>query len=217
MNTRYTNFNLFLTESQVEKIVKARQKNKDTTIQISAENLHNETSQHPIPLTKLQIKNILEAKNENHGINLKLSAAQLKYLEKTGGLLPLLALLPLIFGGLGAAGGIAGGVASAVSSAKNAAAALAAQAELERHNRAVEEQLKTTGSGIISDKIENIPVLGKLAPYLRKIGLGVKDSKRVMNGENVCTQKGLQVKQMGAGIYLEPITGSGVFLGPAPR
>ena len=49
------------------------------------------------------------------------------------------------------------------------------QSELERHNLAVESQLKNVaGAGIISDKIEHIPVLGKLAPILRKLGLDRK-------------------------------------------
>ena len=43
--------------------------------------------------------------------------------EKTGGLFPLLALLPAILAGVGSAAGIAGGVASAVNNAKQAAAA----------------------------------------------------------------------------------------------
>ena len=63
-------------------------------------------------LNKTQ-KNRIE--KSSTGIDLKLCYAQLKQyyklfkdiqstnLEKTGGLLPLLALLPLIFGGLGAA------------------------------------------------------------------------------------------------------------------
>ena len=38
--------------------------------------------------------------------------------DKEGGLLPLAALLPLIFGGIGAAGAVAGGVATAVKSVK---------------------------------------------------------------------------------------------------
>ena len=73
---------------------------------------------------------------------LSLSSTQLKYLEKSGGLLPLLGLLPLIFGGLGAAGAVAGGISSAVSSAKNASNAAAQLAETERHNREIESQFK---------------------------------------------------------------------------
>ena len=62
----------------------------------------------------------------------------MKYLEKSGGPLPLLALLPSIFGGLGAAGAVAGGISSAVSSAKNVSNAVSQLAETERHNREIE-------------------------------------------------------------------------------
>ena len=86
--------------------------------------------------------------------------------------------MPLIFAGLGAAGGVAGGVASAVSSAKNASAATAQIAEMERHNREIESQLKSganaannsagagvsnsvvVGNRIISDAASRIPVVG---------------------------------------------------------
>ena len=43
--------------------------------------------------------------------------------KKTGGLFPLLALLPAILAGVSSAAGIAGGVASAVNNAKQAASA----------------------------------------------------------------------------------------------
>ena len=95
---------------------------------------------HKIPLTNRQINKINKAKN---GMILSLSSTQVKFLEKSGGLVPLLAaLLPLIFGGLGAAGAVAGGISSAVSSARNASNAAAQLAETERHNRAIESQLK---------------------------------------------------------------------------
>ena len=104
---------------------------------------NNLQGNHKLPLTQTQITQINKAKHSNKGSDLKLSATQLKHLEKTGGILPLLALLPFIFGGIGAAGGVAGGVASAVSAANNAKAAAAAQAETERHNREVENSIKS--------------------------------------------------------------------------
>ena len=129
----------------------------------------------------------MKIRTSKSGLNLKLTVAQLKYLEKSGGFLPLLALLPLLFRGSGAAGGITGAIASAVSSASNARSASAAQAEQERHNREIEAQLKKGGGrngavpfagrgrGFISDKIESIPILGRLSPYLRKLGRGICD------------------------------------------
>ena len=112
---RYTEFPLALTDAQLEKFLRAAQNHQGTVIRLTENNIR-ENAPHKIPLTKTQIAKIIKTK---HGFNLNLSAAQLKYLEKSGGFLPLLALLPLIFGGLAAAGGVAGGVATAVSSTKN--------------------------------------------------------------------------------------------------
>ena len=185
-----------------------------------------------IPLTQAQINKIRRSKS---AFNLKLSAAQLKYLEKSGGFLLLLALFLLIFGGIRAAGGLTGAIASVVSSASNARAAAAAQTELVRHNKEIEAQLKdgaapangsgvalaigsgaalANGSGFISDKIENIPVLGRLAPYLRKLGLGICDCKKLANGERVVTKGGLEIN-FGHGIFMGPRGGNGIFMGHA--
>jgi hypothetical protein len=67
-------------------------------------------------------------------------------------------------------------VASAVSATNNAkAAAAAAQAELERHNWEVENQLNE-GSGVVGDFISKTPVIvNYLKPILKKLGLGVND------------------------------------------
>ena len=73
-------------------------------------------------------------------------------------------------------------MAFAVSSAKNASAAAAQIAEMERHNRETESQLKTgangasisgavVGNGIISDAASKIPVVGLfIVPILKTIG-----------------------------------------------
>jgi hypothetical protein len=207
--TRYTSYGLDLSENQLEKIINAAKADKGTTVKLS-----NTTAEgpHKFLLTPTQIEKI---KNNNGTLNLKLSAVQLREMEKSGGFLPLLALLPLIFGGIGAASGIAGGVASAVSSVKNVKTAAAALEEQIRHNKQVEEELKA-GSGIISDRIENVPFIKKLVPYLRKIGLGVSTCKKIMDGETACTKSGVFVKQIGSGIYLGPSEnfGSGLFLSP---
>src|SRR6266536_6541432 len=151
------------------------------------------------------LKKIKKAKN---GIQLNLSERQLKHMEKNGGFLPLLALIPIIASALGAAGGLAGGISSAVSAAKS-------NAEQARHNRAIEEQLKT-GSGVVSDFVGKIPILGSvLGPLLQKIGLGVSDINKLKRCGCVC-RGGLKVKILGSGIFLEP-EGSGIFLGPEQR
>ena len=153
----------------------------------------------------------------------------MKYLKKSGGLLPVLALLPLIFAGLGAAGGVAGGVASAVSSAKNASAAAAQIAEMERHNREIESQLKTgangasifsgsavgngTGSGIVTDAASKIPVVGPfIVPILKRLGLGLADIVRVTEGGCVDCN-GICLKTVGGGLYIHGSVGDGLNLG----
>ena len=207
--TRYTSYGLDLSENQLEKIINAAKADKGTTVKLT--NTATE-GPHKFLLTPTQIEKI---KNNNGSLNLKLSAVQLREMEKSGGFLPLLALLPLIFGGIGAASGIAGGVASAVSSVKNVKTAAAALEEQIRHNKQVEEELKA-GSGIISDRIENVPFIKKLVPYLRKIGLGVSTCKKIMDGETACTKSGLYIKQIGSGIFLGPSEnfGGGLYLSP---
>jgi hypothetical protein len=144
---------------------------------------------------------------------LKLSYAQIKPINDIvsnirkkyhGGVIPLLALIPIIASALGAAGGLAGGVASAVSASNNAKATAAAQAELERHNREVESQLKA-GSGVISDHVGTIPIIGNLLkPLLQKLGLGTGDYNRIIKGGCVKCGKGLYLRPYGSGLYIGP-------------
>lgn len=198
-------YGLSLSDAQTQKIRKAADKNASVTIRLSKNNL---SGSHELPLTQTQIKRIRKTKT---GLDLTLSCAQIKQLKKehhkkTGGFIPLLSLIPIIAGALGAAGGVAGGVASAVSAAKNAKAADAAQAELERHNREVEKHMKE-GSGVVGDLVGRAPVIGQyLKPLLERLGLGVGDCNKVINGGCV---------KCGEGLYLRPY-GTGLFLGPPP-
>ena len=131
--SRYVNYNLKITDYQLQTIVKAVQNHEGAVIRVNgATQPGSALTPRKIPLTQAQINKIKKSKS---AFNLKLSAAQLKYLEKSGGFFPLLALLPLIFGGIGAAGGLTGAIASVVSSASSARAAAAAQTELVRHNK----------------------------------------------------------------------------------
>jgi hypothetical protein len=206
--TEYHMHGLTLSLGQVNKIVNAAKKHSSVKIRLTTNNLQGS---HKLPLTQRQIDRI----NIGSGMDLTLSYSQIKHLntivsdleKKHGGFLPLLALLPAIFGGLGAAGGLAGGIASAVSSANNAKAGRAAQAEAERHNREVEAQLKA-GAGVVSDAVGKIPVIGNyLKPLLQKIGLGVVDCNTIMNGGCVCMGK------RGGGLYIGP-AGGGLYIGP---
>ena len=213
-----------LTDGQISKIINAARKGASIRIRLTKDGLHGN---HKLPLTQRQINRIEKATT---GMDLTLSYSQIKHIDgmvqnlqkKHGGFLPLLTLIPLIAGALGAAGGLAGGVSSAVSAANNAKAAVAAQAEAERHNREVEAQLKA-GSGVVSDIIGKVPGIGSyLKPLLQRIGLGVKDCNKIKKGGCVCLGKsgnGLYLKPYGGGLFIGPQSteGSGLFLQPAAQ
>jgi len=209
MTTKYITYGVSLNESQINKIKNAVEKSCATSIHLTKKNLHGD---HKLPLTQSQVNRLNKqqscsgkAGNAKTGVNLKLSAAQLKAI-KTGGFLPLLSLIPLIVGAVGAAGGLTGGISAAVSAAKS-------NAEQQRHNKIIEEQLVKSGTGVVSDTISKVPVVGAfLGPLLKRIGLGLKDINKVAHGSCIC-KNGLLMKKIGNGLYLEP-EGSGVFLDP---
>jgi len=195
--TNYILHGVKLSAGQAEKIYKARKNNEGVSIRLSKSDLDG---QFKIPLTKRQFNKI--AKSDANGLDLKLSALQLKHLEKSGGLLPLLSLIPLIAGVAGGVGGLASGIGSIVNNIKN-------NQEQQRHNKVIEEQLKA-GSGIISEVVDKIPLLGKLlSPYVKKLGLGVNDINNIAKCE-------CQLRKLGYGLYLGPLRheGSGLFLEP---
>ena len=103
-SSRYIPHGLNLTDNQLEKIIRASQDEQGVVVRINKNNPIGNL--HKIPLTQTQINRITKAKN---GLNLILSSSQLKYLKKSGGLLPLLALLPLIFADPGATSGVEAG------------------------------------------------------------------------------------------------------------
>src|SRR6266536_1715013 len=179
----YKKYGVNLSIELIKKIKSAYDKGTNVTIRVSKENLHGD---HKLPLTKTQINKIKKAKN---GIQLNLSETQLKHMENNGGFLPLLTLIPIIASALGAVGEISSGIAGAVSAAKS-------NAEQARHNRAIEEQLKS-GSGVESDFAGKIPRLGSvLGPLLQKIGLGVIDINKLKRRGCVC-RGGFKVKTLG--------------------
>ena len=203
----YSLHGLSLTDGQIQKIIRSANKHESVTIRLVPNNF---TGNHKLPLTKTQMNQLNRAKT---GVNLTLSYAQIKHIngivssvrkKDNGAFIPLLAIIPILASALGAAGGVAGGVASAVSASNNAKAAAAAQAELERHNREVESQLKA-GSGVISDHVGKTPVIGDLLkPLLQKLGLGINDYNIIIKGGRVECGKGLYLKPYGSGLYIGP-------------
>lgn len=182
----YKNYGITLTSNQIKKLKRARDSERGVTLTVSKNNLNGNMQ---LPLTQTQINKIMKA---NKAVQLTLSKTQISHMEKTGGFIPLLALIPIIASALGAAGGVAGGVASAVNSSRQTA-------ELARHNREVENIMKS-GTGVISNAVEPIPVIGKtLSNLLKKIGLGQ------------CKVDGLRGLKFGEGLYLER-QGAGPFL-----
>ena len=77
--SRYVNYNLKITDYQLQTIVKAVQNHEGAVIRIDGAGQAGTTlTPRKIPLTQAQINKIRKSKS---AFNLKLSAAQLKYLE----------------------------------------------------------------------------------------------------------------------------------------
>jgi len=212
-----------LTNNQLQKIATAVHKdNTEITLRLSKDNFNQQGFN--LPLTRTQINKLSDGKDHD----LKFSSAQMKYIRnkikklpdvKNGGFLPLAALIPIVATVLGGIGSVAGTIASTVQKSQ-------ANSEIERHNRELENQLKSGtgcdiliehynklakkghsrdeivkslknkfGSGVVSDLLAKIPLLGNLlSPIANMIGLGLKVSKKK-------TAKGLYLKS-GHGLRL---------------
>ena len=86
-----------------------------------------------------------------NGKNIYISKKKIIECEKEGGILPLLTLIPLIAGGVSAAGGVAGAAAGIAKAVNDKKAADEELAEQRRHNLEME---KKTG-GNLEEHIEN--------------------------------------------------------------
>jgi hypothetical protein len=118
--------------------------------------------------------------------------------RKEGGFLPLAALLPLIFAGVGAAGGVAGGAASIAKTIKDTN-------ENERHNKEMEKLASSkTGDGISS----------AIKSFAKKSGLE-KESRRLLKEvlNNLADTIEIKETKDGTGLYLKPY-GSGLYINP---
>ena len=100
----------------------------------------NSSGSHNLQVTERQYNKLM--KGGHHDI--ELSKTHIHHLKKmhpnlkTGGFLPLVALIPLIASALAGVGGLTGGIASAVTKAKDSA-------EMARHNKEVEKHLEGKG------------------------------------------------------------------------
>ena len=179
--SKYNECKMCLTKNQIIKLDNAVKNKQKVDVKFNNKNLSGNMK---LPLTATQMASVEKALKNKKGVKLTFSKVQLKEMEKRGGFLPLLALIP---GLIGAAGGLAGGITSAVNSSKQTA-------EQARHNRAIEAKL---GTGVVSDTAAHIPIIGKpLSVLLKKVGLG----------------KNCWGLKIGNGLYLEPYQGSGLHL-----
>ena len=128
-----------LTNNQIKKLGTAINDERAISIKIKNEQYHGG---HPLPLTVTELNKIKDGEPE---ITLHLSVKKLNFIKNNheGGFLPLLQLIPLILGGLGAAGGVDGGIAAGVSAANSNANERAKNEEERRHNLKLEDSLKT--------------------------------------------------------------------------
>ena len=141
---------------------------------------------------------------------------------KAGGLLPLLGLLPAIFGGLAAAGGVAGGIAQGVKAANDRKAQdEEAKRDMEFKKQQLEILKNSQGSGIVADKLQQFgqtlentgsKVKGFFDSVSEKFRPGIEKIFRKLSKDF-----NIQEKHDGNGLYLElrPNLGSGIFL-PGP-
>lgn len=175
--SQYIEYGVTLRPGQAKKIYNAQMKGNDVTLELSKGSLQGSFK---LPLTHTQINKISKATG---GIRLTLSKSQLNHMKKTGGFLPLAALIPALGAVLGGVGGLASGVASAVNSTRNTN-------EQARHNKAMEEAAKS-GSGLY------------LKPVLEKLGLGINDINKLERDGCIC-HGGLEIKTKGNGLFLAP-------------
>ena len=114
--------------------------------------------------------------------------------EKEGGFLPLLALLPAIFGGIAAAGGVAGGVATAVAKAKEGQLADAMKAKVQSAGK----------SGFRLDPYNGRGITDYLRTHLKTTELDKTEKKKLKTVLKKLGKGDIEVEFTGNGIYLSP-------------
>ena len=130
---------------------------------------------------------------------------------KKGGLLPLAALLPIIFGALGAAGGVAGGVANVVQSAKTSqkddAQKKLAEEQLnilKKENEVKKEKkIESEGSGIFLNPYEGRGLSDFLRNILKNSNIK-KPEKTELKNTFKNLKHGVEIKKSGSGLFLNP-------------
>lgn len=141
--SKYIEYELAFSQYQLKQLADAIQKRTKITLRLNIDQLaykNADDTKLKVLLTKAQISRIKKHVAENRGIDLDFSLNQLREMSKAGGILPLVTLLPLIFGGLAAAGTTAGVIGDQVHKKLE-------RDESERHNKAIEEETRKAREG----------------------------------------------------------------------
>ena len=127
-----------------------------------------------------------------NGKNIYISKKKIIECEKEGGILPLLTLIPLIAGGVSAAGGVAGAAAGIVKAVNDKKAADEELAEQRRHNLEME---KKTG-GNLKEHIEN---------FVQALQIANEAKEEIYKFlENISDVIEVKPDKEGNGLYLNP-------------
>jgi len=216
MTYHQTKFNL--TKNQLEKVAIAVHTNVEITLRLSKANFNQQG--YSLPLTSTQLNKL----KDGNAHDLKFSLSQVKYINnrvkkhsgvKNGGFLPLVALIPIVASVLGGLGSVAGTIASSVQKGE-------ANAEVERHNRELENQLKSgTGFDKLIKHYNKLSGRGHsrdeiISSLQRKFGSGAVSvflSKIPILGNllsPITNMIGLGLKTSGKGLFLK--SGNGLRL-----
>ena len=126
----------------------------------------------------------------------------IKEREKEGGILP---LLPLIIGGIAAAGSVAGGAAGIAKAVNDQKANTAKAVEQQRHNKELEKIAR--GGNIDSGIKSAIKNFSRLQKHLDE------SQRRALKNTLYTLADFISIEQQGEGLYLNP-QGKGLYLNP---
>ena len=144
--SNYQLHKFMLTPKQLKVIKRALSEDIPSSLIIKQERFNGdhasaEQGSYPLPVTESELKHV---KDGDGYVTVTLNKKKLKHIRdnKEGGFLPLLTLLPMILGGIGAAGAVASGAAGIVK-AVNDKKLNDEKIEEKRHNREIENKLGT--------------------------------------------------------------------------
>lgn len=121
--------------------------------------------------------------------------------EKEGGFLP---LIPLILGGIAAAGSIAGGAAGIAKAVQDKNANSAALSEQQRHNAEMEKAAKAIGKGLSPDDLRD-----GIKGFVARINGLKKEDRKIIKKTLLSLAHVIDIQKIGEGHL-----GEGLFLSP---